>query len=100
MTGSNQDLSGNSGNADAGASGPTQSMGDVSGTDGAQTMGSVPGGDQTNSLPGGDQTMGSVPSPQPSPQSTPRGGNTVALLVGGVIAVLVIVAALFGVINK
>ena len=92
-----------------------QESGDGSGHDGQETFGSVPG--QGGGSGSGSETFGTVPShgsetfgttshPQSSTPSGPAapaatGGNrNVGLLVGGVIAVLVVIAAIVGIAMK
>jgi hypothetical protein len=85
-----------------------QESGDGSGQGGHETFGSVPGGSGSGgSGSGGSETFGTVPptaggsetfgtTPQP-PSAPASGGNrNVGLLVGGVIAVLVVIAAIVG----
>jgi hypothetical protein len=71
------------------ASGPTESLGSAPGPQ--QSFGSAPSSDGTGtfgSAPPGDQTIGDAPRSGI--------GKNVPLLVGGGIAIVVILAALFG----
>jgi len=64
-----------------------------------QSFGSAPDGEQEiGDAPRPTETMGDAPAqPQPQPRPPAVGGNkNVGWLIGGVVAILVIVAAIFG----
>jgi len=59
-----------------------------------QSFGQAPGGD--GSFGTAPTTPGTTPNPMPAPKPAPQGGRNVALLMGGIVVALAILAAIVG----
>jgi hypothetical protein len=59
-----------------------------------QSFGQAPGGD--GSFGTAPTTPGTSPAPNPAPKPAPQGGRNVALLMGGIVVALAVLAAIVG----